>query len=92
METKQLPKRKEEVTKEAYKRYSQWFALDGETDVNGEEREAFVNGTEWADITMYERVRIYLTDYFNGCTMANFNPTNLIKDLSDFMLEGVSKE
>lgn len=64
----------------------------GKTDVNGEEREAFVNGTEWADITMCERVRIYLTDYFNGCTMANFNPTNLIKDLSDFMLEGVSKE
>ncbi len=92
MEKKQLPKRKEEVTEEAYKRYSRWFALDGETDVNGVEREAFVNGTEWADITMNERVRIYLTDYFNGCTMANFNPTNLIKDLSDFMLEGVSKE
>ena len=91
METKQLPKRKEEVTEEAYKRYTKFFALDG-TDVNGEERDAFVHGTKWADITMNERVRIYLTDYFNGCTMANFNPTNLIKDLTDFMLEGVSEE
>lgn len=92
METKQLPKRKEEVTEEAYKRYTKFFALDGETDVNGAERDAFVHGTKWADITMNERVRIYLTDYFNGCTMANFNPTNLIKDLTDFMLEGVSEE
>lgn len=89
---KQLPKRKEEVTEEAYKRYTKFFALDGETDVNGAERDAFVHGTKWADITMNERVRIYLTDYFNGCTMANFNPTNLIKDLTDFMLEGVSEE